>query len=777
MNRSAFFVCAAALLGLAGTPLALAQQNITIYAGNGQLICDQCATLNTIPGVNSVLLSQYEALVVKVTDNSGNPVPNASVIWNVASGGQYLQSNSTTTTVTDSNGLSHNTFLAQPQNSANGPVQSQVTATLTNNNSVTFTLTQTAPDAFGNQHITIDAFGNPAGTVPALQTTFSGDAGSSGTSFLIGILSTGTATGVTVAQPLAGVSIRLLNLVQTNGATAPATVTCAQGSGADPGSVITDSTGYATCTPVFGGGGSGTFAILIGGAVLTTSTYSDGTPVPQLPPYKGVYPTTDPNEPQPSWAAYSYLNGFYNLTVTPASVGSVTAVSGNNQQANQGTALAAPLVASVTTTGGTPIAGQAVSWSVSPAGAATLTSAGTTTDANGRVSTNVTLSGTASGTVTVTLTAGPKSFGFTITAIVPTHLSGITKLSGDTQTAIEGAAFANPLVVQVSVSGGTSAGQTVTWAVSPASGAVLSAFSTTTDSNGQAKVTATAGSTAGAVTVTATAGSYSVSFSLTISPPGPSLTANGFLNGADFQAGSISPCSIATIVAPGIAPGIAGTVLGYNIVGYLNYTVANVSVTVAGAQSPIYNVANLANGQQQVTFEMPCSVTPGSSVPVTVQVGAGSATINVKVQPASPGVFQEQSTVSVQGWPAPLPLAVIVKRDGTLVSPTNPARVGETVIAYVTGLGPTNPPVATNSLPAFGVTSAVTGTVIVGVNNAGVPVTFAQLSQDLIGVYLVAFTVPPVPSGSNGNLVFSIGLVPSGSTTPYYSNPAAIYIQ
>lgn len=776
MNRIAFFVCAAALLGLACAPLASAQ-SISVYSGNGQLICDQCATLNTIPGVSSVLLSQFGALSVKVTDNSGSPVPNASVIWSVASGGQYLQSNATTTTVTDSNGLSHNTFLALPQNSSLGPVQSQITATLTNNNGVTFTLTQTAPDAFGNQHILVDAFSDPAGTVPALQTIFSGPAGSSGTAFTIGVLSTGTATGVSVAQPLAGVSIRLINFVTTNGATAPAEVTCAQGSGADPGSVVTDSTGYATCTPIFSGAGSGTFAILIGGEVLTTASYSDGTPVPQQPPFTGVLPTTDSSAPQPFWAAYSYLNGFYNLQVTAAQVGSVQAVSGNNQQANSGTALASPLVGAVTTTGGSPIADLAVTWTVSPAGAAILSTYIGTTDANGQVRTNVSLAATASGTVKVALAAGGQSFNFTITAIQPTHLSGITKLSGDTQTAIEGAPFTNPLVVQVNVSGGTSAGQTVTWAVSPASDATLSAFSTATDSNGHAQITATAGATAGAVTVTATAGSYTVSFSLTVSPPGPSLTANGFLNGADFQVGSISPCSIATIIAPGIAPGISGVVLGYNIVGYLNYTVANVTVTVAGAQSPIYNVANLSNGQQQVTFQVPCTVTPGSSVPVTVAVGSGSATINVKVLPASPGVFQEQSTVSVPGWPAPLPLAVIVKRDGTLVSPTNPARVGETVIAYVTGLGPANPAVATNSLPAFGVTSSVAGTVIVGVNNAGVPVTFAQLSQDLIGVYLVAFTAPSLPSGSNGNLVFSIGLVPAGSTSVYYSNPAAIYIQ
>ena len=143
--------------------------------------------------------------------------------------------------------------------------------------------------------------------------------------------------------------------------------------------------------------------------------------------------------------------------------------------------------------------------------------------------------------------------------------------------------------------------------------------------------------------------------------------------------------------------------------------------------------------------------------------------------PASPGVFQSANSVNV-GTFGPLPIAAILKQDGTLVSPQNPARVGETVIAFVTGLGPTTPSVGTNALPIFGgVPSNVTGQVIVGIQNAGVPVVFSRLSEDLIGVYLVGFQIPtgtPV-----GNDVFSIGIVPTGSGTAYYSNPAAIYIQ
>ena len=361
---------------------------------------------------------------------------------------------------------------------------------------------------------------------------------------------------------------------------------------------------------------------------------------------------------------------------------------------------------------------------------------------------------------------------FTETAIIPTQLSSLTKASGDSQTAIVNTAFTSPLVVQVAVASGSVANQVVNFSLTGS--ATLSSSTAITDSNGRAQVTVLAGGTPGTVTVTASAGNVApVTFTLTVTPPGPQLTSGSFFNGADFQKGAISPCGIATIIAAGLAPGISGVVASYNLVGYLNYTVANDTVTVGGAQAPIYNVANVS-GSEQITFQVPCSVAPGANVPVIVTVGGGSATVNTTILPASPGVFQSQSTVNVQGF-GTLPLAVVLKRDGTLVSPTNPARQNETVIAYVTGMGPTSPSIATNALPIFGTPSAVTGQVVVGINNSGVPVTFAQLSEDLIGIALVAFQVPA--NAPQGNVVFSIGVIPTGSSTAYYSNPAAIYIQ
>jgi hypothetical protein len=56
------------------------------------------------------------------------------------------------------------------------------------------------------------------------------------------------------------------------------------------------------------------------------------------------------------------------------------------------------------------------------------------------------------------------------------------------------------------------------------------------------------------------------------------------------------------------------------------------------------------------------------------------------------------------------------------------------------------------------------------------PLTYARLSADLPGVYLVAFQIP-TGSATGNNVVFSIGLVPLNSSTVYYSAGSLIPIQ
>jgi uncharacterized protein (TIGR03437 family) len=706
---------------------------VTVISGNGQLTCQLCL---------SSPFQYFDPLVVQVTTANGSPVINTQVTWAVTSGSAFFGQQgsfgvNSIITNTDSNGYT-SASIAQQAAQQSGPqfgAQSTVTATA-GNATATFFESQSAP-ALNQQQAVNDVYVS-YGNAP-IYTTITGVAGSAGPSFQMGVF-TNTGTGVP------NVSLMLLNANGTIGPTDnQPSAYCQTQSGAGNYTALTNTQGIATCNVEFGPvAGAGTYKIVTGGAV----------------------PQTAGNPPDTN-----FESGALSLSVTAPTVGALTVVSGNNQPAALAGATLQPLVAEVVDASSKPLVGQAVTWSATPASAIQLNNVTSVSDSNGLVTVqNPVLSALASGAISVTVTSNTNLSAvarFAITAVQPVTVSGLTMESGNNQTAVEGVAFTNLLAVMVTGSNGEPlAGVPVVFSVSGP--VTLSATSTTTNSNGVALVTATAGITPGAATVTASISTYIQVFSLTVVAPGPNLTLAGFMNGADGQVGSISPCSIAAIAGTGVALGGSGLP---PVVGPLPYEVATDMVSFgtgsAAISAPIFSVSNIS-GQQQILILVPCEVTPGT-VPVTVAVNGGSQTLNVNVLPASPGIFQTAQSDGVVR-------AVIERPDGTFAGPSNPARRGETVTAFVTGLGPVSPQIATNSLPIWNTPSFVNGQVVVGVNNEGAPVTEAELSPDIIGVYYIQFQVPN-DAPQNNSVAFSVGLIPVGATQTYYSANSKIPIQ
>lgn len=710
------FLGVLAWASLAGSAWAQTPAALSVVSGNGQLICANC--INT-------QLRVFEPLVVLVSDAQGNPVPSATINWVISSTTNSNATLSALQTVSGSDGKSSNTAFVPVVNTRQIYT---VVATLSGLNvAVAFTLTAGAPES-SLQYASVQG-------IAGFYQTLTGTTGGTGSQSI----------QAQVSDTTGGIPNISLRLIPSGSNASGATVACATSAGADPGSVLTDATGLATCTPVFGSvAGTATYFALIGG--VTNASLNGTGPL-----------------------GYSQLLAPILIQVSQAAPAAMRIISGNSQNVNPGQAAAASLVAEVDSASGSGLSGVAVTWSVSPPGAATLSPSASTSDNNGRVSTNVTLANSATGTVQVTASAGSLSATFTITVNVA--VTGMSKASGDGQSTPVGTAFGQPLIVQVTTGAGQSpANIPITFAVSGPG--TLSATSVNTNSSGQASVTVTAGNTAGAVTVTASYGSFSVSFTtLTVNPPGPAITSSSFVNGAGFYNNdqlhsALAPCAVGTAIASGIAPNLQGIVTSPEF-GPLSYQLAQVTISFGSSRAPLYSVSNV-NGQQQVSFQVPCDVTPGNSIPVTVNANGGTATVNVSMRSAAPGVFTFTDSDTFQH-------AVIVKSDGTYASATNKVNRGETVRLYITGMGSVTPALVTNAVPVNGTDSVAQGFVVVGINNAPMRVVTARRAPDLVGVDEITFQVDP--NAPAGNQFIYVAIYPADNPLILVSNLAVVTLQ
>src|SRR4029077_14192727 len=128
-------------------------------------------------------------------------------------------------------------------------------------------------------------------------------------------------------------------------------------------------------------------------------------------------------------------------------------------------------------------------------------------------------------------------------------------------------------------------------------------------------------------------------------------------------------------------------------------TLAGVQVLINNRPAPIYYVSS-----GQVSAIVPYETT-GSVAQIQVVNNQGSSNVVTElVNPTTPGLF----TIPAGG----IGYAAAEHADGSLVSPSHPAQVGETIAVYVTGLGDVLPSISDG---APGVSSATTNTITAAV--------------------------------------------------------------
>jgi uncharacterized protein (TIGR03437 family) len=166
---------------------------------------------------------------------------------------------------------------------------------------------------------------------------------------------------------------------------------------------------------------------------------------------------------------------------------------------------------------------------------------------------------------------------------------------------------------------------------------------------------------------------------------GPYYTAQSIANSAAGVAGLYAPNTFVTIYGQNLAytTGFldASDVSGGTLPTVLGTT--GVRVLINNIPADIYYVS-----PTQVNLLIPTSLTPGPAMLQLVVDSLAGPAIPIMLQVAAPGFFQSDAT-TVLG----------IHLDGSTITAASPARAGEIVVLFASGLGPTNPAAIPNVIP------------------------------------------------------------------------------
>jgi len=238
----------------------------------------------------------------------------------------------------------------------------------------------------------------------------------------------------------------------------------------------------------------------------------------------------------------------------------------------------------------------------------------------------------------------------------------------------------------------------------------------------------------------------------------PVVSPGGVLNGASFATGQpITPGSLISIFGTNLA---SSTAQADSIP--LSNALGGVTVQFEHAGQTLNAPMLFVNGTQ-LNVQVPWELLPGdvaASVGLVVTTNnVAAAKVQVNAGPFSPGIFASNG------------LAIAVNNsDGTLAWPANtvpgltthPAKPGDALIVYATGLGQLDntPADGANSLDKLRNTLVKP---VVTVGGVTAQVLFSGLSPQFVGVNQVNIVVPDVPAGNSVPIQMQMGGITSPS--------------
>ena len=152
------------------------------------------------------------------------------------------------------------------------------------------------------------------------------------------------------------------------------------------------------------------------------------------------------------------------------------------------------------------------------------------------------------------------------------------------------------------------------------------------------------------------------------------------VNAASYATGALSPGELVAILGTNIGP--AQPVPMSISSGYVQPSVGSVSVTIDGKAAPI-----IYAGANQVNVQVPYEVTAGANKAVSVTNGSNpAAATTVTIAASAPGIFTDLTGIQAIA----MNYSATTNTEYGFNSAANPAKIGDTVVFYLTGEGDYN---------------------------------------------------------------------------------------
>jgi len=246
--------------------------------------------------------------------------------------------------------------------------------------------------------------------------------------------------------------------------------------------------------------------------------------------------------------------------------------------------------------------------------------------------------------------------------------------------------------------------------------------------------------------------------------------------------------SVSFVVKPQYAAGEVVSVFGTGLTGAAGNTGANLAsnvplptqlalsqVLVDGIAAPLYYAFTGLDGNSQINFQIPSSLTPGTHklhinrLLASGAIDQSTADLSFTVAAVNPTYISDSTGVVY------LQNITQDPTGGTFASAAAPAHPNDVVVIYATGLGALSPSVAAGAVPPAGTLAYISAPVSVSlwdgiVSQWKATLLGAAASPQFPGLYQIAVQLPTsvVPNGPSMKLILATGS-DSQTSTIYFS--------